>query len=170
MTAPCPISQSNVGANFRGVVLIVDDEPDIRALLGRIVRECGFSVAEAEDGEEALAQLARLEVSLILCNVRMPHLSGPAFYSVLKEVSPEFSQRVVFCTGDVACAETLKFLQAAGRPVLVKPFEIDDVYQVLESYAGSPVRVGTKVSLQLELYVERRRRTQVWGLSQVVVL
>ncbi|MBC7121580.1 MAG: response regulator, partial [Candidatus Methanosuratus sp.] len=128
-------------------MLIVDDEPDIRTLLGRIVRECGFSVAEAGNGEEALAQLARLEVSLILCNVRMRGLSGPAFYSVLEQVAPDLSQRVVFCTGDVACADTLKFLRGTGRRVIIKPFEIDEVYQVLESYAGSPVHVSTKVSL-----------------------
>ena len=43
-----------------GSVLVVDDEPDIRILICRVLRERGFSIVEAGDGEEALALIARV--------------------------------------------------------------------------------------------------------------
>ena len=57
-------------------VLVVDDEEGIRRALGKFLRTRGFDVVTAESGDEALAQLGQQGFVLMLCDVRMPGLSG----------------------------------------------------------------------------------------------
>lgn len=56
----------------RPVVLVADDEPAIRLLYSRVLSMAGFEVVEAVDGEDALARLATIEVSLVLLTPRCP--------------------------------------------------------------------------------------------------
>ena len=56
--------------------LIVDDEPALRQVLVHLMRSDGFTCIEAGDGEEALAALARHDVTLVLSDLQMPKLDG----------------------------------------------------------------------------------------------
>ena len=58
------------------VVLIADDEPAIRRLYSQVLSTAGFEVVEAVDGEDALAKLATIGVSLVLLDASMPRLDG----------------------------------------------------------------------------------------------
>ena len=73
-------------------VLIVDDERDIRDLLGRLLSEHGFEVAVAEDGIEALKKVRRNEPDVLVLDISMPKLNG---------------------------IELLKFVRDLGRPISV---------------------------------------------------
>jgi len=113
-------------------VLVVDDEPDLLAVIGEIVAARGYQVETAADGKEALERLERGRFDLILSDVRMPGMDGPAFYQALEERRPELVGRVVFMTGNILTEDTADFFAATGAPCLRKPFETEDLERVFE--------------------------------------
>ena len=69
-------------------VLIVDDEPKLRALLGRIIGLEGFEVAEAADCKTALKKLGQSEADIVLCDVKLPDGNGVELTKNIKELYP----------------------------------------------------------------------------------
>ena len=80
--------------------LVVDDEEAIRGLLARLLERQGFEVCEAHSGEAALAMAESAAVSLVLCDVRMPGMSGSHLYRELTIRDPKMARSFVFITGD----------------------------------------------------------------------
>src|SRR5688500_14918817 len=79
--------------------LLVEDEPALRAAVGDALTDAGFAVDRAGDGEEALARVRARDYDLIVCDLKMPRLDGPAFFAVLSVENPALARRVVFVTG-----------------------------------------------------------------------
>ncbi len=140
---------SQTRAGIQPVILIVDDEPDIRALMGRILRERGYSTVEACDREEALTHLARLPISLVICNLRMPRLSGAVLFDLIQRVCPPLAERFLFCTGDIASKEALRFLNQTGRPYLFKPFDVGQFVELVEETVQVPIVVDVRLRMEL---------------------
>src|SRR5688572_15599994 len=59
-----------------GVVLLVEDDPDIRTLLRRRIERLGYPVAEASTGERALEMAKTLDVALVVLDIRLPGMDG----------------------------------------------------------------------------------------------
>ncbi len=80
-------------------VLLVEDEPALRDLIGRSLRDEGFSVAEARNGREALAALSSTATpfDVLVTDVRMPYLSGVELVHELRDRHLEL--RVLYITG-----------------------------------------------------------------------
>jgi CheY-like chemotaxis protein len=82
MDAPTPEGDSDAhtgplaGHEDTCRVLIVDDEPDLRRLLGEVLADQGWSVAEAHHGEHALDRLQAERFAVVLLDHRMPGLIG----------------------------------------------------------------------------------------------
>jgi CheY-like chemotaxis protein len=122
-------------------VLVVEDEEDVAALVARVLSEDGHSVVLASDGQDALHKLAearklRTFFDLVLTDVKMPGLSGPALYEHIRQQEPFLSQRFIFVTGDTVSTETQRFLQEVGLPYLSKPFTINDLRRVMLQVFG----------------------------------
>jgi PAS domain S-box-containing protein len=115
----------------RGRILLVDDEPDIRRSISKLLTRSGWQVQLAESGEEGLRCLAEGEFEVVLCDLRMPGMSGHEFYRRLESEHSPAVERLIFMTGDVLSPEASRFLQEAGRPVLSKPFALKDLTEVL---------------------------------------
>lgn len=69
-------------------ILIVDDEPDLRELLGEEFRFVGCQVLEASDGSEGIKVLMDRKVDIIISDVRMSDIDGPEFLEKVKEICP----------------------------------------------------------------------------------
>jgi len=110
--------------------LIVEDEAALRAAVGDALTDAGFTVDRAGDGEEALAKVRARDYDLIVCDLKMPRLDGPAFFAVLSDEKPALARRVVFVTGDVAGTEAERFLEASGCRWLAKPFRLRDLLRL----------------------------------------
>jgi PAS domain S-box-containing protein len=115
----------------RGRILLLDDEPDIRRSVSRFLIKTGWQVDLADSGEEGLRLLGQGEYAVVLCDLRMPGMSGHEFYRRLQAQGSAAVQRLVFMTGDVLSPEASRFLQEAARPVLSKPFTLNDLTEVL---------------------------------------
>ena len=121
----------------RGKILLVDDEPDIRRSISKFLTRSGWGVDLAESGEEGLRHLATSEYEAVLCDLRMPGMSGHEFYRRLQGDASPAIERLIFMTGDVLSPEASRFLQEAGRPVLSKPFALKDLMEVLAQVVPS---------------------------------
>jgi PAS domain S-box-containing protein len=111
----------------RGRILVVDDEPDIGQLLADILARDGHSVERALSGRDALARLGDGAVDLIISDLRMPDMDGPALYRALTSQRPELARRMVFVTGDTLAADLTGFLSEIGARVIEKPLDPQDI-------------------------------------------
>ena len=113
---------------------VIDDEPSIRAAIKRFLTRRGWEVEEAEDGRVALEVLLHCDPArydVVMCDLRMPHLSGAELHRELLQKRPDLVQRLVFSTGDVASADAARFLAESDRPVIEKPFELTRLEEML---------------------------------------
>jgi len=113
-------------------ILIVEDEPAIRDVLTRTLSAKGYQVQAVSDGKAGLDKLAKNAYDLIFTDLKMPGMSGIELYESIKKKYPALVKSVVFITGDVMTGDTAKFLNSAGRPYLVKPFDSKDMAGVME--------------------------------------
>ena len=111
----------------------------IRRLLVRLLSRRGFEVSEAESGEAALAIAASGPLSVVLCDVRMPGMSGIDLYRELIAKDPNLARSFVFITGDKASVDIEDALR--NVPLLEKPFTTADLNAVLER-VGIPAAVA----------------------------
>jgi len=108
------------------VILVVDDESSIRKLLRvRLTRE-GYSVQEAEDGEDALKQMEVYSPQAIISDIRMPNLDGFQLIEKLKQ-KDENSPSVILITGHGDKEAAIKAVRSGAYDYLEKPFDLDQV-------------------------------------------
>jgi CheY-like chemotaxis protein len=105
-------------------ILVIDDEPSVVRALTGLLRRDGYRVDTASNGRDALLQLQERPYDVILCDLHMPDLDGPAFYAILVRQYPALRQRVIFLTGDTTGSANKTFLTQSGRPWLRKPSPI----------------------------------------------
>jgi len=125
-----PVTQVDI-APIR--VLVVDDDPTVLRAFRRVLAS-DHEVVTARDGAEALrVVLGGARVDAIICDIGMPKLDGPAFFSELFELRPQMIPRVVFCTGGQPNEKTQRFLDRLQAPLLYKPVAVADLKQAIES-------------------------------------
>lgn len=126
----------------RSKVLVVEDEPTVAQLIVDVLREEGHQVEAVLDSQEGLTRLARSRYDLIICDLRMPRLDGPAFYDALVRSGSAARDRMIFITGDTLAPRTMKFLQNVKVTYLAKPFLVEElklaVNRRLEAIAPAP--------------------------------
>jgi len=108
-------------------ILVVEDEPTIAQLIVDVLREDGHRVDAVLDSQEGLTQLSRAEYDLVVCDLRMPRLDGPAFYDALVRAGSPMRDKIIFITGDTLAPRTLKFLESKNLPYLAKPFLVEEL-------------------------------------------
>jgi CheY-like chemotaxis protein len=123
-------------------LFIIDDEPSIRAAITRFLTRRGWEIEEAEDGRAALDILVRSEPNrydVVICDLRMPHLSGAELHRALVDARPDLAHRLIFSTGDVVSSDVASFLASSDRPVIEKPFELSRLEELINQVreAGS---------------------------------
>ncbi len=110
-------------------VLVVDDEPDIRSLIVRVLEADRFVVTSTGDGREALALINKQNFDLIVTDVRMPHVSGIDVLRAVKKVSP--STEVVIITGFGTIEAAEEAVRLGAYDYLSKPLpNIKDVVRI----------------------------------------
>ncbi|MBI5600592.1 MAG: sigma-54-dependent Fis family transcriptional regulator [Gemmatimonadetes bacterium] len=125
-------------------VLIIDDEPNIRRMVGALLEAEGFEVRDASDGQAGLARALEWEPDLVLLDLMMPGtLDGMATLEQLRERFPELP--VVMMSGRAGLADAVKATRLGAVNFLEKPLTPEGVLLAL---AGA-----------LELRMARRERT-----------
>ena len=112
--------------------LVIDDSRSMRMIVGRTLRELGFEVAEAGNGEEGLACLRKdPEVHLILCDWNMPVMDGLAFIQHLRSDARYTSSLVVMVTTETEITQMMRALEAGANEYVMKPFTRETIEEKL---------------------------------------
>ncbi|TCP32294.1 DNA-binding response OmpR family regulator [Scopulibacillus darangshiensis] len=101
-------------------ILIVDDDPNIRELVGLFLQKEGFDIFEAEDGEDALKCLASNKVDLAILDIMMPKMDG---WELCRELREYYDFPLLMLTAKGETAQKLKGFELGTDDYLVKPFE-----------------------------------------------
>jgi signal transduction histidine kinase len=112
-------------------VLVVEDELALAIAVTDALRDAGYAVERASDGERALAMVTAHAFDAVICDLKMPRLDGKAFYRALSAQAPGLARRVIFVTGDVAGTDAEAFLEQSGCRWMAKPFRLGELLRVL---------------------------------------
>jgi len=114
-------------------ILIVEDDFDVREALAETLRDEGYNVDCAGDGEQALQYLRRGQrPGLILLDLTMPRMSGSEFRMVQK-IDPKLNGvPVVLLSADGRMEEKAKVLEADGA--IRKPIDLDELLSTIERF------------------------------------
>jgi len=119
-------------------VLIVEDEETVRRGMLRMAERLGHRVASVSGFDEAVACLqgaGSYDALLVDVHLEEAH-SGFDLFDTLRLEGRGLERRVIFTTGDSISARTRDQLQVSGRPVLKKPFNLEELRQMLNRMAG----------------------------------
>ena len=107
----------------KGRVLVVDDEPAIRALVAKIIERAGYPVEVARDGAEAIEKIEARSYSVLVIDLMMPNVDGYALIDYIKQRGGRRPAIIVISAGDTASLRRLD--GSMVHSVLRKPFDID---------------------------------------------
>lgn len=118
-------------------ILIVDDMPQIRRMLRRMLG--AHEIVECGNGAEALEVLNKdSKFDVILSDMDMGVMDGALFYAALESRQPSLCSKVVFVTGGGSCQSQNNFLNTTTRPIVAKPFGAKDLNHAISSVGGNP--------------------------------
>ncbi len=111
-------------------VLVVEDEPRLRHNLVKALREEGYAVDAAEDGEEGLFKADTYDYSVIILDVMMPIMNG---WEMLERLRKKKSTPVLMLTARDASSDRVKGLDGGADDYLVKPFDLPELFARVRS-------------------------------------
>ncbi len=110
------------------VALVADDHPDIRNVLGSVLRECGCEVHLAVDGREAVEALERYPVSILLLDLQMPKLDGFGVLETIRGRSGEIAEPLtLIVTANADVEGRVRGTELGAIDFVDKPFRIPAV-------------------------------------------
>lgn len=118
-------------------ILVAEDNPVNRLLLGSLLRNWGFQVIEAVDGEAAIAQWHAHRPDLIFMDIRMPKLDGDRALQAIYSQAPDSPPLAIAVTASAFEQDRDLLLTQGFQAVLSKPFRGEDLIQLLQQYLGA---------------------------------
>jgi len=119
-------------------ILVVEDDPGIRQGIADFLGFEGYAVDVAVNGEEALTYLRQRRPSLLVLDLVMPVMNGPQLLERLRSERIAEGVPVAIMTAAMPGASTLP----AADAYLSKPFDLDELLQVVGRHAGPPGDIG----------------------------
>ena len=121
-----------------GKVMVVDDEPDVRQLLGDFLGSRGYEVFLAADGLAAVSQLDVYKPDLVLLDVAMPGMDGVETLRQISTIAP--ATRVIMVTANTDISLTSRLLALGAVDYIPKPFDLDYLEQAVTIQLASQDR------------------------------
>lgn len=107
------------------MILVVDDDPEVREIVAEFLLDAGYSVAQAEGGPQALQLLDRgIRPDLVITDIRMPEMSGIELADRMSRTYPEL--KIILISGFFVS-------QKIERRVLRKPFRMKELAEAVDS-------------------------------------
>jgi DNA-binding response OmpR family regulator len=117
------------------LVLVVDDDQDVRGFISYALRDAGFDVAALADGAEALEFLKTTPATLTVVDLRMPGMDGGEFLRRRKELSIEGPVLVLTAATHDDADRILREFTGALR--LSKPFDLEELLTVVRTHVNT---------------------------------
>ncbi len=118
-----------------GTVLVCDDALFMRTMVKDILTQAGFTVlGEAENGQQAVEQYARLKPDLVTMDIIMPEMGGIEAVKKIMESDPQ--ARILMCSAMGQQALVVEAIQAGAKDFVVKPFQPSRVIEAVQRVLG----------------------------------
>lgn len=142
VTAPAfamvPPSDEALGrGERRRKALVVDDEESNAALVRRVLAAAGYDVESTTLSRRALVMIERSAYDAVICDVKMPELSGQELYGRVCQIRPEMAGRFIFITGDIDGEDTHEFLDQSHCSYFMKPFNLERLTAAVDMLTGT---------------------------------
>ncbi len=124
------MAQQSPGASRRKTILVVDDEPGMRALFSFMLGAKGYGVHTAGSGQEALQSVQGSPYDLVFLDVRMPYMDGLEILRALKQIRPNVP--VIMMTGYAVEQLLNDAMREGAKGYLRKPFTIEELMNSIE--------------------------------------
>ena len=112
----------------------MDDETDLRNLLGHLLSGAGFEIESAGDGEEAIAILKSKKLDLALLDIMMPNMNG---IEVLKFINQNFpTVKAIMLTGYADLNYAMEAKEFGAKDFISKPYKFEDVLSTIRRVLG----------------------------------
>lgn len=138
-----PVENAQTGTRLLSIangssplVLIVDDKEHNRTILRQMLERTGFTVEEAENGEESVRINRSLKPELIFMDIRMPVMDGYAAVSAIRTDDTGHTPVIFALTASAFKQDEVKILQSGFDGYLAKPFKIASLYRLIEEKTG----------------------------------
>lgn len=138
-------------------ILVVDDEEPIRNALKKFLSQQQFEVYAAGTGDDALQQLRRHRIALMLCDIRMPGTSGVDLVPQAIEIEPELAILMLTAVNDATSAALC--MQRGAMDYLTKPIELADLGRAVQRALKRREMLGENRQLNQWLKEEVSTRT-----------
>ncbi len=138
LPSPLVPSSPQLPARRRARILIVDDEPDITEVIGRMLSE--HEIEMLHSGQAAAERLLQgaPDVDLVLCDLQMPHVTGMDIYEAVLSERPALAERFLFITGGAFTPRANRFLEQQHHRTLRKPFALDELLSRVSEVLARP--------------------------------
>ena len=138
------------------IVLIIDDEPGLRQTVSLILADEGYEVHTASDGEEGLARALEVQPDIILCDVRMPRLTGLEFLEKYRGANGTGMVIVMTAYGGMEMA--IQAMKKGAYDYIQKPFSPDQLVLALKKAEERETLRREVTRLREEVGIDRRYR------------
>jgi two-component system cell cycle sensor histidine kinase/response regulator CckA len=119
----------------QGTILVVDDEPQVREVISRVLTSCGYTVIPAEDGREALQRYGDgSEIDLVVLDMVMPGMGGRECLARLRKANA--AVRVVIATGYTTDGSAQELLGEGALAIVEKPLDISSFAAIVQTILG----------------------------------
>ena len=109
-------------------ILVVDDSDTVRQQVSMALKQAGFAIAEAADGEEGLAMIeANRDIAMVVCDVNMPRMNGLEMVESVKTKAEHKSLPILMLTTEGQPSMIKRAKQAGAVGWIVKPFDANQL-------------------------------------------
>ena len=130
-------------------ILVVEDGQSQREILRDFLRDEGYPVSEAENGESALDQLRENYFDLVLTDYKMPGMDGMVLLQAAKQLNPEIDVVVMTAFGTIEAA--VRAMKAGASDYIAKPIDLDELQLLIERISGRRTIIRENKMLRKEL-------------------
>jgi chemotaxis protein histidine kinase CheA/ActR/RegA family two-component response regulator len=120
-------------------VLVVDDSPSVRRVVGNMLKQHGWEVQMARDGVEALEMITRETPAAVLLDIEMPRMDGYELIATVRSQEQYRMLPLVILTSRAAAKHQQRAMQLGANAYVVKPYQDEDLLNTLSSlvYGGA---------------------------------
>jgi signal transduction histidine kinase/FixJ family two-component response regulator len=118
----------------RRTVLVLDDKWENRSVLVNLLEPLGFTVFEAENGQEGLAKATETQPHLIITDILMPVMDGYQFLQQVRQSEQLKAIPVIVSSASVSSMDQQHSLDAGGDDFLEKPVQVDQLFKLLRKH------------------------------------
>ena len=118
----------------KGTILYVEDNPDNRSLIRRVLEAENYAVVEAINAKQALEKLETSSIDLVLMDINMPDMDGYTLTAKIKAINKYSKIPIIAVTANVMRGDREKSLGAGCDGYIQKPIDIDTLSQQIERF------------------------------------